>query len=140
MTAEEKKDIGALDRGLQGIRQVYDDFVARMKTGQGLFRIFHKDPQRKDPAIKAHFKTPFAMVDSEGKVILEAGGVVELAFWARLGSQSGQLWYSGGVSSLGEFLYMRTTQFPYYTLTPKTSKAKPAVTPNMRTPDFGKKP
>ena len=139
MTEEEKKDIGALDRGLQGIRQVYDDFVNRMKTGQGLFRIFHKDPQRKDPAIKVHFKTPFAMVDSEGKVVLEAGGVVELAFWARLGSQSGQLWYSGGVSSMGESLYMRTTQFPYYTLTPKT-KAKVVTTPNMRTPDFGKKP
>jgi hypothetical protein len=82
---------------------LYSEFHQGLKPGQGVCNVNHKTAGDKKPAIDAVVRFPFKIVTDEGEV-LEAGTLMKFSFWARE-SKSGKLWYSGGVSALGEKFY-----------------------------------
>ena len=104
---------------IDALKKKYDDFVLRMERGQSLFRVYHKDPDNVLPAIKAHVKLPWNMVDDEGNVIAKAGDIMEISYWARHGKKSKRVWYSGGVSAVGEWIYSKVKSLGVMKLVPK---------------------
>jgi hypothetical protein len=82
---------------------LYSEFHQGLKPGQGVCNVNHKTAGDKKPAIDAVVRFPFKIITDEGEV-LEAGTLMKFSFWARE-SKNGKLWYSGGVSALGEKFY-----------------------------------
>ena len=82
---------------------LYSEFHQGLKPGQGVCNVNHRTAGEKKPAIDAVVKFPFKIITDDGE-ILEPGTLMKFSFWAKE-SKSGKLWYSGGVSAVGEKFY-----------------------------------
>lgn len=84
-------------------KTLYSEFHLGLKPGQATIHQSHSNPDEKKPAIEVVCRFPFKIVTEDGEV-LEAGTMIKMSFWARI-AKSGRVWYSGGVSALGEKFY-----------------------------------
>jgi hypothetical protein len=82
---------------------LYSEFHEGLKPGQGVCNVNQREAGDKKPAVDAVIRFPFKIITDEGEV-LEAGTLMKFSFWAKE-SKSGKLWYSGGVSAVGEKFY-----------------------------------
>lgn len=82
---------------------LYSEFHQGLKQGQGVCNVNSRQAGDKKPSVDAVIRFPFKIITDDGE-ILEPGTLMKFSFWAKE-SKSGKLWYSGGVSAVGEKFY-----------------------------------